>query len=81
VRARNLSGKVVKQCLEKTEVAKTILAASYNIRMIESTELPSSGGASSDTTVSSTPLLGKTALVTGASRGIGASVAVTLHLS
>jgi 3-oxoacyl-[acyl-carrier protein] reductase len=43
--------------------------------MIESTELPFSDGASSDTTVSSTPLLGKTALVTGASRGIGASVA------
>jgi 3-oxoacyl-[acyl-carrier protein] reductase len=43
--------------------------------MIESTELPPSDGTPSDSTVTSTPLHGKTALVTGASRGIGASVA------
>ena len=46
--------------------------------MTKSTKQPSSGGASPGTTAASTPLLGKTALVTGASRGIGASVALQL---
>jgi NAD(P)-dependent dehydrogenase (short-subunit alcohol dehydrogenase family) len=45
--------------------------APYNKQMTERTGPPSSG----DSTGSSGPLFGKTALVTGASRGIGASVA------
>jgi 3-oxoacyl-[acyl-carrier protein] reductase len=43
--------------------------------MTERRKLPSARGASSGHTIPRFPLLGKTALVTGASRGIGASVA------
>jgi 3-oxoacyl-[acyl-carrier protein] reductase len=50
---------------------RSLLAVTYNRQMIESTRLPSSD----DSPVSSAPLRGKTSLVTGASRGIGASVA------
>jgi 3-oxoacyl-[acyl-carrier protein] reductase len=67
--------RVVHQATGQRRIGQFSVWASYNIRMIESIELPFSDGASSDTTLSTTPLLGKTALVTGASRGIGASVA------